>query len=79
MNDLSPIISNSIRARLKERASYLSLAIKQRRLYWQYRRWAAEDEAAGNLPAYRKHMAEAERLRAAAHWHIKHARETTSA
>lgn len=77
MNAISPIVSNRTAARLRERGAYLSLAIRQRRLYWQYRKWAAEDEAAGDFAAYRKHMAEANRLRTGARWHIQHAKENT--
>lgn len=77
MNEISPIISRAQALRKANRAAFLRLAINQRRRYWQYRRWALEDEAAGNLEGYRKHMAEANRLRESAHWHINHARETT--
>lgn len=77
MNAISPIVSSRTAARIKERGAYLRLAIRQRRLYWQYRRWAAEAEAAGNIEGYRKHMAEANRLRTDARWHIDHAKEVT--
>jgi len=54
-----------------------SLAWTQRRLAWQYRKWAAEDEARGALASYRKNSAEAERLLREARWHIDYARTLT--
>lgn len=43
-------------------AAFFSLALTQRRLSWRYRRWAAEDEAAGRLVAYRRDVEEARKL-----------------
>ncbi len=77
MNEISPIISRAQAVRQTERRALLRLAIKQRRLSWQYRRWAAEDEAAGKQDDYRKHLAEAERLIRDARWHIQFARNRT--
>jgi len=56
------------------RAAVVSLALTQRRLSWQYRKWAVEDEARGNLNAYRRHAAEARRLWREALWHLDYAR-----
>lgn len=78
MNQIVSIVADR-RSQLMsaERKAFVRLALKQRRLFWQYRRWAAEDEAAGNLPSYRKHMAEADRLRRDAHWHLDRAKEAS--
>lgn len=58
----------------KDRTAFVSLALTQRRLSWQYRKWAVEDEARGNLSAYRRHAAEARRLWRDARQHIELAR-----
>lgn len=80
MNQIVPIISaRRSQVLTAERRAFLRLAVQQRRLYWQYRRWALEDEAAGNLAAYCKHLKEAERLRRDAHWHINCAKEINHA
>lgn len=80
MNQIVPIIAQR-RAQVMsdERRAFLRLAVQQRRLYWKYRKWALEDEAAGNLAAYRKHLKEAERLRRDAHWHLDRAKEAYDA
>ena len=76
MNQIVPIIAQRRSAVLTaERRAFLRLVTQQRRLSWQYRRWALEDAEAGNITAYRKHLAEAERLRRDAHWHLDRARE----
>lgn len=59
----------------KEPDAFLSLSRTQRRLAHQYRRWALEDAAAGNLDRYRKNRAEAERLWKSAKFHLRRACE----
>lgn len=58
----------------KERAAFLSLARREHQLSWIYRKWALEEEKAGNLDAYRKYAREARRLWRAAKSAIDHAR-----
>ncbi len=77
MTEISPIVSRAQAVRQTERRALLRLAIKQRRLAWQYRKWAAEDEAAGKLDGYRKNLTEAERLIRDARWHLNFARNRT--
>lgn len=78
MNQIVSIIADRRSQTMSaERKAFVRLALQQRRLYWRYRNWAAEDEAAGNLASYRKHSAEADRLRRDAHWHLNRAKETS--
>jgi hypothetical protein len=54
---------------------FLSLALTQRRLSHQYRQWARQDEAHGDLTAYRRNTKEADRLWECAKWHLNRARQ----
>jgi hypothetical protein len=75
MNQIVPIVSEGATAVARaERDALVSLALTQRRLSWRYRNWALEDEARGNLIAYRKNAAEARRLWRDARQHIEIAR-----
>jgi hypothetical protein len=78
MNQIAPIVSERFAAVARmNRDAFVSLAMTQRRLSWKYRRWALEDEARGDLDAYRKHAAEARRLWRNAQWHLEYARNLT--
>ncbi|MEO9231527.1 MAG: hypothetical protein ABI216_21615 [Devosia sp.] len=55
---------------VKDVAAFASLALTQRRLAHRNRKWALEDEARGDLPAYRKHRSEAKRLWHDAKYHL---------
>ena len=57
-----------------EGLAFLSLAKRQHRYSWEYRRWALEAERAGNLTAYNKYRAEARKLWRDAREHLKFAR-----
>lgn len=57
-----------------EYLAFLSLAKTQRRNAGQYRQWAREAEAAGDLERYRKYAAEARKSFDGARWHIEQAR-----
>jgi hypothetical protein len=75
MNQIVPIVTEGFAAVAKsERDALVSLAWTQSRLSWRYRTWALEDEARGNLIAYRKNAAEARRLWRDARQHIEIAR-----
>lgn len=79
MNAITPIVSERASAVARmNRDAFLSLAWKQSRLSWKYRKWALEDEARGNLNAYRKHAAEARRLWREAEWHLDYARNQSN-
>lgn len=60
--------------RRKTARAFLSLARTQRRLAAQYREWAAEDAARGNVAAFQHDNAEARRLTGDAHGHLSQAR-----
>lgn len=78
MNQIVPIVSESFAAVAKsERDALVSLAWTQSRLSWTYRKWALEDEARGNLIAYRRNAAEARRLWRDAREHLEIARSRT--
>jgi len=78
MNVHSPIIDSRRRAVLKgQRDAFVSLAKTQRRISWQYRKWALEDQARGDRKAFLKHAAEARRLWREARWHLDYARNIT--
>lgn len=79
MNQIAPIVSARFSAVARmNRDAFVSLAMTQRRLSWKYRNWALEDEARGDLNAYRKHAAEARRLWRDALWHLDYARNLTN-
>lgn len=59
--------------------NFLTLAKTQKRLAHDYRRWALEDEATGNLPRYRRHRAESNRLWRDSKKHLAKARIYRSA
>jgi hypothetical protein len=63
---------------MEERKAFIRLAITQKTISWVYRRWASEDEARGDLNAYRKHAAEARRLWRDALWHLDYARNQSN-
>lgn len=78
MNQIIPIVAaRAAQVRQQEVAALLSLVITLRRLSWDYRHWALEDEARGDLIAYQKHAAEARRLWRSALWHLDFARSKT--
>ena len=58
----------------KQYFSFISLALTQRRLYWQCRKTMAEAEERGDLAYYRNRKAEAHRLWRGALFHLHHAR-----
>ncbi len=60
--------------RFAEGKAFLSLAKKQRVISGQYRIWAREAEAEGNLDSYRRYKDEARRTFRAAKWHLAEAR-----
>lgn len=75
MNQIVPIVADpAATVRQSEVAALLSLVTTLRRLSWDYRYWALEDQARGDLDAYRKHAAEARRLWRSALAHLTIAR-----
>ena len=56
-----------------EYRSFLSLALAQRRGYWECRKAMTAAEERGDLAYYRMMAAEAKKLWRAAKWHLHHA------
>lgn len=58
----------------KTARAFFSLAKTQRRLAGEYRVWAREADARGDLPRYARYAAEARRLFRDARWNLQAAR-----
>lgn len=62
-----------------EMQAFFSLAMSQRRHAHEYRRWAKEAEAAGNVLGYETWRKESDQYWCAAWWHLGKTRERKDA
>jgi len=71
---MNALVQTAETKRRNEGLAWFSLAKSQRRMAGEYRQWAREAEAAGNLGQFRKYAGEARRLFRDAKWHLQTAR-----